>query len=278
MPGMRYLSLGAVVFDGDCLLVESREWVAVHSARGAVRSTARTAFFANVLAYVHDAPVGLLPVHGKPLMRSAFGQEQGHHASYQRLAHIHDLVHEGRVGVAATYDFKWRTGGGECLDVPVSTAYGAATDLLAMYATALRQHDPLSEFLHYYRVLEAIDGANGKRWVEARLPTLAMHDFGRLFVQPDDPPRRRSRDLFAHYRRQAIRRRDQLVAEGADIAVHLYHNLRCGIAHGKAGVKTFDFGPNVEEVTRDLVLAKMLARMAIDGRVSAPRPTPFGVR
>ena len=275
MPGLRARSLDAVLFDGDCLLIEDRDWIALHAAKGAPRSTARAVFFANVLAYVHDAPVGFWPLVGKPLTRSVFGDEKGHHHSFEQIARIHELIHAGRVGSMASYDFKWSSPTGTSLDVPVTTAFGPATDLLAFYATALRQHDPLSEFLHYYRVLEAIDGANGKKWIANHLASLTTHKFGALLIDPDDPPRRPRRDLLQHYTRRAVKRRDQLVATRVDIPTQLYNNLRCGIAHAKTGVKTFDFGPDVAEVTRDLPLTKMLARIAIDSRVRACKPKSY---
>src|SRR5207245_1451766 len=97
---------------------------------------------------------------------------------------MHAMVQDARVGVGASYDFKWARPG-NALDLAISDAYGGAETLLRLYGTALRQADPLSEFLNYYRVIEAVaeqdtGERNGKKWVATNLASLDGHEFGRL--------------------------------------------------------------------------------------------------
>jgi hypothetical protein len=182
-----------------------------------------------------------------------------------------------RLGLAV---FDFQRGGIDAFSlasIPLTARFAPVLNEVRMYSTALRQLDPLSEFLHYYRVLESIDArargvsmSNAKAWVRANLPNLATFDFGRLEVRPDVGGTPRRCNVFKVYQQRALKRvaalRQRLTQPIED---YLYHEMRCGIAHGVSNTKTFDFGGTVEDVGRDLYVVKMLARLAIDRNATA---------
>jgi hypothetical protein len=52
-----------------------------------------------------------------------------------------------------------------------------------------------------------------------------------------------------------------------NIAEYFYNENRCGIAHGKTDIKVYDFGFNILEISQDLYILKLLARIAIEDNV-----------
>ena len=51
------------------------------------------------------------------------------------------------------------------------------------------------------------------------------------------------------------------------MAEYFYHENRCGIAHGKADIKEYDFGFNIEEISKDIYILKLLSRIAIEDKI-----------
>ncbi len=54
---------------------------------------------------------------------------------------------------------------------------------------------------------------------------------------------------------------------GGSIADYFYNENRCGIAHGKTNIKTYDFSYTIEEISADIYILKLLARIAIEDRL-----------
>jgi hypothetical protein len=48
---------------------------------------------------------------------------------------------------------------------------------------------------------------------------------------------------------------------------YLYNDVRCGIAHGRHGIKVNDFGQDVLDVAHDCYVLKLLARIGIEDRL-----------
>lgn len=283
MPALESMSVGCVVADGEYALYELDPdgMLAVVPGRSFPHSSERTLFYGDCIAYGHDAPVSFVPASGRPLVRPVFGGIAGT-KYYEELAEAATLVQQNRLGWA-TVPFRW-SARFDGLDLNFTEAYGGVSHLLRIYGTALRQADPLGEFLHYYRIVESVDGSNGLAWLRQNIARLGTHDFGKLYVRPGK--RRESRpifagrvDLLAKYQRRALARHKALLGQGiSDVASHLYGSIRCGIAHGKRGIKTFDYGPQVEETAKEVALMKMLARMAIDFNAQPLLPKHFGDR
>lgn len=134
---------------------------------------------------------------------------------------------------------------------------------LALYAMATRQVEVLSEFLCFYRVIEWVNKDNGKAYVSRHLGALATHDFGKLWAHRTCKERRW--DIFARYRRRAMRRLSELrTRHGTDqkVAQHLY-DIRNSLAHGKSNF-ALDRDTDLPEIGRDVLIIKLLARMVIE--------------
>jgi len=173
-----------------------------------------------------------------------------------------------------------------------SAAFKNVGTAVHLYNAALRQLDPLTQFLCFYRVVENITGNNGKRWVESALSGRMDYEVPIWCVKT----RRSMKSLIgqAEYRRirskrfnndrgyfnvlevtrakallrlAALRRKDS----DADIAKRLYNGNRCGIAHG-SDIRRHDLSDDFREIVRDLPLIRFLARLAIEG---ALKPAPI---
>jgi hypothetical protein len=154
--------------------------------------------------------------------------------------------------------------------LPLTAKYSIVSKELGLYSTALRQLDPLSEFLCYYRIIESISRDNGKDWLSVNLSRLENYDFGFLEFEVIGEERvrknQRRKNLFGFYRRRALSRLKTLTARLSkkSIEEYFYNENRCGIAHGKTDVKSYDFGFNIREISQDVYILKLLARIAIE--------------
>lgn len=154
------------------------------------------------------------------------------------------------------------------VDLKYSVTYGRVAKELSLYSSALKQPDLLSEYLSYYRIIEAVSQSNGKDWVEYHLDRLSTHQFGQVAIRHDfdeyqDPPK----NLLSIYKRRALIRYRQLrgrLGGNRAIAKYLYGVNRCGIAHGKGSILKAEMLPSYFEVGKDALILKMLSRIAID--------------
>lgn len=147
-------------------------------------------------------------------------------------------------------------------DLPFSKWYGHLATEVHLYATALKQTDMLSEFLFYYRVIERISKSNGKDWIESNIDKLRSFKFGKLISQKS--PMTKPFNIYAQWRGFAVKRLNELLNNATikRIADKFYNEDRCGIAHGNRIVEG-SFTPAFSEVNKDLIVVKMLAKMAI---------------
>lgn len=256
---------------------ESDGWTFHHSGRradlipvpasGETRMSLENAvFFADCIAFDHDSPVQVRPLVGSVEATVALidpitpdlGAHPGlnyYDATSQALATAHEI----RVGqpVALRYDEEANP------EPDFRTRFAFTGDALGMYAMALRQSDPLTEYLCLYRILEGPDSDNGKAFVRRRLPDLATFDFGHLGTGDAFGP---SIDVFEEHRARAIARLGALHASFGDeeIAKRLYLQ-RNGLAHGKGNVLTNDLDVTLRNIVDDLPIVKLLARMVVAG-------------
>jgi hypothetical protein len=161
---------------------------------------------------------------------------------------------------------------------------------LHLYNAALRQTDPLSQFLHLYRILENVTKSNGKQWISARLNDQALEYGSPIYLEPIFTAKGRptltkfvSKDVLQHVRRHKLKgpkKRNNLLeimrAEALlriiqlratmnndQLAARFYNENRCGIAHGKV-IKRHDLTIDFVEILADLKLLRYLARLAIE--------------
>jgi len=273
MTGKRDLSGGLLTLDNGRFFLwegspgDSLGLVHRRGEKNASRSEA--AFFAHCMGYEHDTPCGLLNRRGQRIVKPLYGAMTRDQYD-QEMQLVAGAIFELRVGSGAVH-FRRPRGREEDapFDLPYTARYSAVAEAIHLYGTALWQVDPLSEFLHYYRVVERLGGGNGKPWVTNNIHRIASHDFGGLYLSA--MLKVKVVNVFSMWRRRALARLKQLRLPGPDLAKYLYNTTRCGIAHGDRGVITIDFGTAIATAAKDLSVMKLLARIAIDDNASTRR-------
>lgn len=107
---------------------------------------------------------------------------------FEALAIAYEMINAIRLGPLSWVGFRWGEWGSEPA-LKYSSAYRPIAQEIALYSFALRQCDPLGEYLGYYRVLESATNSNAKSWIAANVGRLTTEDFG-------FPPLRRGSDMF----------------------------------------------------------------------------------
>lgn len=270
MVGLASTSVGCVTVDNKYALIQvpPTSAIAIAPPLGEDHPTFETVvFYANCLAYEHDLPVFIRPARRKALVQPV---EKGpsryiNDSYYDSLDMAFEAVNSIRLGPLGLVHFRW-PGFEKDIDVAYTDRYSSVAKELSLYSTAIRQLDPLSEFLCYYRVIESTSGTNGKAWISNNLSRLPNYDFGFLHFRTEAPAKERRRriNLFSVYRRRALARLRDLNRRSINVPDYFYHENRCGIAHGKSDVKEYDFKYNVEEISRDNYALKLLSRLAME--------------
>ena len=223
-------------------------------------------FYSNCLAYEHELPVSIYTKKKKFYIEPITNTTN--RRSYEIITQVYETMNDIRFG-SGIVSFRY-PGFIKEVDLQYSTKYHGAEKELSLYATALRQIDPLSEFLCYYRIIESITGGNGKDWIDSNIHRIGTYNFG--FLDFGDMAyfhkTKRRTNLFSLYRRKAISRINILNKRlpPGKISYYLYNEVRCGIAHGK-NIKEYDFDYNVMEISKDNFIMKMLSRIAIEDKI-----------
>ena len=228
-------------------------------------------FYANCLAYDHDTPTLLSPRYGRRTVEplKAYSRKKSGLSSYRddQLA-VLEFLGGLKWGGTQYVLFRWADFE-QRVDLKYSTQYLPAAEELSLYSLALRQFDPLSEFLHYYRIMERADKGNGKNWIADNLDRIKTFDFGFLEFEEGlylgNPKTKRRVNLFQRYRRKAQKRLQKL--SGVTIQDYFYHVNRCGIAHGKKDLRHYDFSTTVADIWQDVYIIKLLSRIAIQDKM-----------
>lgn len=278
MPGLASDSVGCVTLDGVYALcqVHPTYTLAVAPPLGADHpSLSKVVFYANCLSYEHDLPTLVAPARAKVLVRPVeeIRPSQTAESYYDDLGLAFEALKSVRLGSLAYVTFRW-PGWARPVDLEYTRRYGHAAKELSLYGWALRQLDPLSEFLGYYRVIEAISGGNPKAWLSQTVDRLGEYRFGFIELGSDArraKPRRR-RNLLTTYKRRALARLRALASKPSGTSVERYfHNVnRCGIAHGWSRVRVYDFDADIREVAQDVYVLKLLARIGIEDKIGSP--------
>lgn len=186
---------------------------------------------------------------------------------------------------ASTIDHK----GYELIHLDFSNVYARVAQALHLYNTALRQTDPLSQFLNYYRIIENLTDNNGKGWVEKCVGSLADYKM-EVFATHAVPDRPRvslirciERNARKYLRKKrlyertkvynfteviracALARIDDLkrTHTAQQIAKRLWNTNRCGISHGRR-IRRHDLDTDFKEILADIKLVRFLARLIIE--------------
>jgi len=192
------------------------------------------------------------------------------------------------LSTASTIDHK----GYELVHLNFSKGYARVPQALHLYNAALRQTDPLSQFLNYYRIIENLTGTNGKSWVKGSVGSLAdykMDVFATYavlnrnrvsFIQCVERNARkylRKKRLYERakiynftevIRACALARIHELKQTYTDqqIAERFWNRNRCGISHGGT-IRRHDLDTDFKEILADIKLVRFLARLIIEQNI-----------
>jgi hypothetical protein len=231
---------------------------------GGTRATVDDAMWlADVIAFDHDAPVGIRPATrgpgAPPVDPDGFPQTQPVHPYADDLFMWYwENISTASMAAAElrfndSYVLRYLEDDPRSPRRDFSARFGERDQLVSMYAMAARQADPLSEYLCLYRILEAADNANGKTYASQMLPTFLTHDYGDLFVAPLEAQGwEHMTHVFESYKIRANKELDSLRAQGVtDVPAHLY-GIRNSLAHGKEDVLAGSFGSSYNAALRAL--------------------------
>ncbi|MBI9057643.1 MAG: hypothetical protein JEZ01_07695 [Labilibaculum sp.] len=236
------------------------------------------AFYGDYLSYMHDVPMVYTALSNKnssptkpltPISSSEFTNND--YCYYENLKSIYDSLVDMRFN--GSVKFRWEEAYYESININLPETIIKSRKEIQLYSMGLKQTDPLSEFLCYYRVIESISRNNGKSWIDKKLEELEPYDFGFLeltgFWDNNHREENIETNIFSIYREKAISRLKHLKSS-LDITIgkYLYNEIRCGIAHGKESVKIYDNGSILEEIALDTYIMKLLARMAIETNIN----------
>lgn len=186
------------------------------------------------------------------------------------------------------YDwFHFDAPGDEIAKIAWTMMFESVPTAIHLYNAALRQIDPLTQYLCFYRAIESIVANNGKKWIESTLsgqmdyatPVWCLPSSKPLedLISPALKPLLRNDRLIgeedrfnvlevtrakAQYRLESLRRG----SSDDQIANRLYNENRCGIAHGSR-IRRHDLGDDFLAVLQDVPLIRYLARIAIESQI-----------
>ena len=276
MVGMASDSVGQVTIDNKFALIQlhASSAAAIVPPIGADHPTFdEVVFYMNCLAYEHDIPAFIWPARGKALIKPLEKGKRDYirNSYYDALHTAYEAINSFKLGPLGYVYFRW-PGEYKPNNLPYAIKYSGVSKELSLYSTAVRQLDPLSEFLDYYRIIESVSGNNHKNWISSNLSSIEKYCFGFLEYEVVGEERignRRRQNLFSIYKRRALSRLKVLSVKLSEksIVEYFYNENRCGIAHGKTDIKTYDFGYNIQEISQDVYVLKLLSRMAIEDKL-----------
>lgn len=184
--------------------------------------------------------------------------------------------------------------GFEIVKVDFSNRFSQVEKAIHLYNTALKQADILSKYLCYYRVIENITGNNGKAWIENILTNQDFDYLENILIEyPSFINKRKDFfnkiidsqkilpyiDLNKLFLKNKINLIELLKSNAlfwfnellkvmsiSDIAIRLYNDNRCGIAHG-GSIRQHDLGNDFIDILNDLKLLRYLSRIAIEKKM-----------
>jgi len=244
---------------------------------GSKPTMADAQWIADVMAFDHDAPIdaaprgsghfGNLPPSGtvtQPIVPAGPLSLEHSVRYWENLRIAHQAAADNRFDAPFTLRYE---DGPDAPGTDFSQRFSneRTRNLVSLYAMASRQADVLSEYLCLYRILEAVDGGNGKAAATHLLPDLTTYQFGHLslvevFV---DPPARVN--AFDRYRAWAVDEIGELGLDDPDVDLAGYlYKIRNSLAHGKHEALTTGRGEEFMAAARALPIVKLLARMAVE--------------
>ena len=164
------------------------------------------------------------------------------------------------LGPSAAFRYDWidhstaEVDGYEVVAIDWTTRYSKVRPAIHLYCAALRQSDPLTAYLCFYRIIENCSGSNGKDWIASMIdsdletssiawcecpPDTIVPEYVAHIVRPDRLKKIHHGEVWTNFfeivRAIAVARRNELIQQFTprEIATRLYNDNRCGIAHGR---------------------------------------------
>ena len=264
----------------------------------------KATFYADCIAFEHNTPTLVFPKKALNdsevpwLTKPTKENDEPANVRYINLIReAGEVASRMSKGDFTNIVFKYDTSEGIVSDedgvihVELLPKYEKISKAIHLYNSALRQTDPLSQYLSYYRVLESIFGTSGrdsKAWIEETLNSELEYC---LDVMSKGPRRFKAYELVPPEFADAVRE-DRLYGDGErvniieimrasaivqlaqlrfersekEIAELLYNEDRCGIAHG-GNIRFHDLSDDFVQINGDLKLIKYLARLAIEAKM-----------
>lgn len=228
-------------------------------------------WLADALAFDHDAPVGIRPAWdgeafpapaAHPTLDSVWPLPRTMTEWYWNALNMgYGAAAELRFN--GSYVIRYDDAPG-APKADFASRFRGREDRVVLYAMAARQPDLLSEYLCLYRLLEAADKGNGKKFIAANLRHIGSYQFGELLVVDDSSVDGTTTNAFEVYRDRAQRELERLRDdECPDIAAYLYA-IRNSLAHGKHDVLTDRHSDRFIAAGHALPIVKLLARIAVE--------------
>ena len=258
----------SVTVDGKLLFQHPNPGYSTFFVRPAGRERHPTldevAFFADCLAYDHDCPTLLRPSRQTRPLTRPLGERRPHDVVwyYQEQAAALEALVAIRVGWA-DIGMRWEEGNPH---LAFTHRFRSAAQQLALYGSALRQLDPVSEFLNYCRVIESVRPKKHIDWINHNIARLQSQNFGDLELIMEVQGGLRVRNAFGVLRLRALGRLRHLRHRSPQRNIGKYlWRLRNKIAHGEQQQpRVFRHDDDSYNFGKDVVLMKMLARLVID--------------
>lgn len=234
------------------------------------------AFYSNCLGYDHDSYAYIYPIHpkNKDLPIALDGSKSPYF--FENLGEIFHQTADLKLGNIAPF---FRV---DIIDknenIPYSKKYLKVEEELRLYSDALRQIDPLFEFLNYYKIIERVSKKKSIEWINRNIHFILNFNFGKLPAHIDKINYKKSfksgkridcylKDVFEILRRKALKRIFYLSDKKIDIGEYFYSENRCGIAHANNNRKAKYFDFDNSEISKDNHIIKLLARIAIENKL-----------
>jgi hypothetical protein len=218
-------------------------------------------FFADCIAYEHETPTLLFPEKCQFYKNNKIHRYKrlSYQSFFENLTNVLECASNNRLGDLTVVYFRWAD-----TDLPYTKKYSQSEKAIHIYSMGLKQVDPFSEYLCYYRVLENLNNNNTK-WISNNLELIRNFNFGT--IRTSDCLGFRKINIFSSFKQKACSRLRELQSKmnNEEIAHYLYCDNRCGIAHGRK-FRKYDLKEDFFSISKDINIVKLLARISIDSQ------------
>jgi len=232
-------------------------------------------FYADCLSYIHDVPFNISNFKDKSPTKPVLPFKKSFRSYFtDNIEMIYTSLVEMKLNGHVC--FKWPESIYKAINIDLKKTYKKSEKEIQLYSMALKQSDPLTEFLCYYRIIESASGNNGKDWIKKHIGLIPNFNFGFIELKNTfdediygNPKQKRRKNLFSCYKRRALNKINILQKQNSSISIekYLYDKIRCGVAHGKQNLYTYDYATQLKDTSEAVYIIKLLARIAVENKI-----------